>query len=92
MSDESKNRAKFDDNATIHFGKDKEGNPTGPKNNPKREGARCFEQFALYEEGMTIAEFLEKGGSRASVNWDVDKGYITVKQGKTKAKDTKKAA
>jgi hypothetical protein len=76
----------------IHFGVDKEGNPTGPKNNPKREGTRCFKEWSKYKDGITVGEYLALGGARASINWDVAKGYIKVKKAKGENKTVKKAA
>ena len=46
--------------------------------NPKREGSASFDRFELYQDGMTIAEFVEAGGSIADVHNDVAKGYISI--------------
>lgn len=45
--------------------------------NPKR-GASA-ERFALYRNGMTVADYLEAGGKRADISWDVNKGFIEVR-------------
>jgi hypothetical protein len=47
------------------------------KENPKR--AAAADRFALYKNGMTVDEYLEAGGKRADVNWDVAQGFIEVK-------------
>ena len=52
--------------------------------NPKKQGSK--ERFALYEDGMTVAAYIEKSKNAghgaalaaADVRWDVVKGYITV--------------
>lgn len=51
------------------------------KENPRRgEAAKRFE---IYKDGMTVAEYTKKIGSRAEalvhLRWDVNKGHITVK-------------
>lgn len=45
--------------------------------NPKR--AVAAERFALYKNGMTVDAYIEAGGTRADVNWDVKQGFIEVK-------------
>lgn len=47
------------------------------KENPKR--AAAAERFALYKNGMTVDAYIEAGGTRADVNWDVKSGFISVK-------------
>ena len=93
-TEEKTTRIKYADEMVISLGVDKEGNSTSGKNNPKREGTRCHEQFALYKDGMTVAEYLASGGARASINWDVEKGYIKVDKpkGESKSAENKKKA
>ncbi len=44
--------------------------------NPKREGTKAHARFELYRDGMTVAEFLQAGGSPTDIRWDVKHGYI----------------
>jgi hypothetical protein len=46
--------------------------------NPKRKGTRAWTRFALYEDGMTVAKYIEYGGRTGDVNHDVAEGYISV--------------
>lgn len=47
--------------------------------NPKREGSKAHDQFKLYKDGMTIKEFLTKGGTSASLGWDSAHKLIEIK-------------
>jgi hypothetical protein len=49
------------------------------KDNPKREGTKAHAAFSKYETGMTVAEFLKKGGSLVDLSWDARHKFITVK-------------
>lgn len=49
------------------------------KENPKREGTNGFKAFAKYKTGMTVGDFLKKGGTRADLRWDISHEYIRVK-------------
>lgn len=44
--------------------------------NPKRAGAAT--RFALYKDGMTVAKYLELGGTMADVRWDVKQKFVSV--------------
>ena len=44
--------------------------------NPKR--AKAAERFALYKNGITVAEYLAAGGTMADVRWDVKQEFISV--------------
>lgn len=46
--------------------------------NPKREGSKSRERFAIYRNGMTIAQFIEKGGLMADVRYDEDHKFIEL--------------
>jgi hypothetical protein len=48
--------------------------------NPKRKNSRSYEEFNRYKDGMTIKEFIKVGGHRASIRWDVNKGFIKLEQ------------
>jgi hypothetical protein len=46
--------------------------------NPKREGTATYGRFKLYKDGMTVAEFLKKGGTSADVTYDVEHKFIEL--------------
>jgi hypothetical protein len=50
------------------------------KENPKKEGTKAHERFALYKKGMTVAEFIAAGGNRADLAWDVEHEFITIRR------------
>ncbi len=63
------------------------------KENPKREGSKSFPRYALYRDGMTVAEYLEAveklGGSSADLRWDVQRKYIALEAAPVKAETPK---
>lgn len=46
--------------------------------NPKRGKSR--ERFALYRDGMSVAEYIAAGGYRADIPWDLERGLITTEE------------
>jgi hypothetical protein len=46
--------------------------------NPKRKGTLTYTRFALYKNGMTIADYVKAGGRTGDINYDIIAGYITV--------------
>lgn len=46
--------------------------------NPKRQGTLAHARFALYQDGMTVAEYVAAGGRTGDVNHDVTAGYIEL--------------
>jgi hypothetical protein len=48
------------------------------KGNPKRPGSNAHAMFELYKDGQTVAQYIEAGGGRDWVRWDVSKGHITL--------------
>lgn len=46
--------------------------------NPKKPGSESHVRFAYYEDGMTVASYIAKGGRRPDLAWDTDKGFIRV--------------
>lgn len=46
--------------------------------NPKRKGTMAWEKWEIYEDGMTVGEYLEAGGKRSTLLYDVEKGYIEI--------------
>lgn len=65
------------DDGVISFGTDKEGNAYGPENSPKK-GENTKERWAVYQEGMTVADALSKGLTRSNIRKDRRAGFITV--------------
>lgn len=50
--------------------------------NPKRPGSKSHARFGLYEDGMTVQQFVQAGGTAADVKWDAERGYIRVEDPK----------
>lgn len=46
--------------------------------NPKRPGSDTHARFALYQTGATVKEFLDAGGRRVDLRWDVDHKFIAI--------------
>jgi hypothetical protein len=46
--------------------------------NPKRAGTLAAERYALYHDGMTVADYLAAGGRTGDVNHDATEGYIAL--------------
>lgn len=46
--------------------------------NPKRPNSLSFARFAIYTTGITVAEFLARGGRRADLKWDADHEFIRL--------------
>jgi hypothetical protein len=49
------------------------------KSNPKRPGTKCHAWFQWYKTGMTVAAYYEKGGRADHIRWDVQHGFIALK-------------
>ena len=69
---------KFPGTMKITLLADAEGTPYGPKNNPKRESTKSHTRFAIYTNGMTVDEYIAKGGVYADIPYDVTKKFIKV--------------
>ena len=71
---------KFSDNMIITFGY------AYPGYNPKLPGSLAHQAFALYREGMTVAEYIRKNGPkpRANLIYDEAKGFIRITKPKFK--------
>jgi hypothetical protein len=50
------------------------------KVNPKRPNTKAHAAFALYRTGMTVAEALKAGVSRADLSWDSRHKFITLRR------------
>lgn len=70
---------RFPDDATIHFGADKEGKKWSPDYSPKREGSAARKMWGLYKEGQKVADFVKAGGDLQDLKWNVDRNYLSVK-------------
>lgn len=71
-------RSNYASTSKISFGKDKDGKAYGGENNPKRAGSGAHTRFALYKDGMTIAEAKEVGITAGDINWDAKQGFIKI--------------
>lgn len=47
--------------------------------NPKRKGSSAFDKFKKYKDGMTVAQYLEKGGTRSALRYDTEHEFISIK-------------
>jgi hypothetical protein len=45
--------------------------------NPKREGTLAHARFALYEDGMSIEDYIAAGGRSSDVHYDQARGDIS---------------
>lgn len=48
------------------------------KPNPKKPSSAAHGRYALYAVGMSIAEFIKAGGTKADVQYDMSKGFIVA--------------
>jgi hypothetical protein len=46
--------------------------------NPKRKGTKSYDRFAVYKNGMTVADAIKGGVLYADLSWDVGHGFIAV--------------
>lgn len=69
---------KYKPSSIITLLADKDGNPFGPENNPKREGSKAGDRFKLYRNGMTVEAAIAAGLTRADIDFDVQKKFIAV--------------
>ncbi len=46
--------------------------------NPKRPGSDSATRFDRYRTGMTVQDYLDRGGRMADIPWDVSRGYIRL--------------
>lgn len=68
-----------DPTSKIKLGIDKDGKAFhATNNNPKREGTKAAERFALYKNGMTVAQAMEVGVKPRHLTKDVAKGFVTI--------------
>jgi len=48
------------------------------KGNPKRDGSKAAKRFSSYMGSKTVAEYLEREGTKADLKYDWDKGFIEI--------------
>jgi len=48
--------------------------------NPKRAGSKAHSRYAAYENAKTIGEYLECGGLRADLRYDLLHGFLEVRE------------
>jgi hypothetical protein len=48
------------------------------QSNPKRPNSKSAQRFALYQTGMTVAEFKAAGGTLADITWDSERKFIAL--------------
>jgi len=46
--------------------------------NPKRLGTLSHARYELYQDGMTVADYVAAGGRTGDINYDVAEGYIAL--------------
>lgn len=52
------------------------------KGNPRRPGTHGHTSFALVKEGMTYEAYKAAGGRNNDLQWDLDKGFVEMREGK----------
>ena len=48
------------------------------KENPKRAGTKAHERWEAYVGAKTVDAYLEAGGTRADLSWDLGREYISI--------------
>lgn len=48
--------------------------------NPKRAGTKSHDLWRLYRDGETIASYMRRGGTRAALQWDQERGYVRIER------------
>ena len=49
------------------------------QNNPKGADTKCWHRYQRYRRARSVKEFLDFGGTRRDLGYDIGKGYITLK-------------
>lgn len=70
---------KFSGDMKITLLADENGAVYGKDHNPKRAGSKSAERFALYTNGMTVDQALAAGISRADMDHDTGRKYISIR-------------
>lgn len=69
---------KFKNEMIVTLLADKDGNVYGKENNPKRKGSASAARFDHYTNGMTVEQALAAGLTRADLEFDVQKKFISI--------------
>lgn len=69
---------KFKNEMIVTLLADKDGNVFGKDNNPKRKGSASAARFDHYTNGMTVEQALAAGLTRADLEFDVQKKFISI--------------
>ena len=46
--------------------------------NPKLYNSQAYRRFKLYRHGMTVGDFLRRGGNQRDLRWDTEHGFIKI--------------
>ena len=46
--------------------------------NPKKVGSKSHARYEVYKAANTLAEFVELGGTRADIKYDMERGFLTL--------------
>lgn len=46
--------------------------------NPKRDGSRAHKRFAMYKDGLLVADYIKKGGAMSAIRYDLAHKYIAL--------------
>ena len=49
-------------------------------NNVKRVGSKSWMRFEEYMGSKDVGEYLEKGGLKEDLRWDVKKGFVVLRE------------
>lgn len=50
------------------------------EDNPKRLGSASYRRFSYYEDGITVEQYLERGGKVADLKWDEEHHFIKLER------------
>lgn len=56
--------------------------------NPKKAGSASADRFAHYEVGVSVDEFVKRGGTLGDVKWDLEHGFIRLEEGSALTPET----
>lgn len=48
------------------------------KGNPRREGSWGHQSLGIVRSGMTVAQFVSKGGRLRDLHWDAQRGNVKI--------------
>lgn len=48
--------------------------------NPRRKNTEGWKSFNKIKNGMTVEQFVDKGGRLRDLHWDLGKGYLKLKK------------